>query len=383
MIVDTSDSLPIGELLQAIRPEGRGFLVVRHDSAKKLIRTKVRPDQAAWFLNQLPSSRHVSISLSSYLGKNVLPNFCSTRAVSVTLDLGKARSSKTCSQLFVAVCEQLDACGMPLPTFTAVTPSYAKVVWVTNTAFEFCDLGRFFSIEKALAECLSSLGASPVLSGASQFIPLPQAAQVGGQPVAFISSGGLRTIDADRLFDAAGARLTLDVGAEITRNCEVIDELGSLLFSRSLEVSARPQLYWLWVASYAAATGGFVENLELKDIVRSVVESLESDWADAKDIQVPGLPYKYESYLDIIVRNMREAQVRLGTAGYFPIFDHGWIKVVANELDISQQEVVDLRMSHLRPSGVRRPSLPYYVPRQRIALGREDFVSLHQFLQAA
>ncbi|WP_428309974.1 hypothetical protein [Hydrocarboniphaga sp.] len=349
MIIDTSENLAAEELVSHIVSgvvgHQYGHFSARYDVEKKVVRTKLPADKAQWVLNQVPASRHLAISCSTFIGKDVLPNVSSTNVLTVELNVPDKLLIRTPRHLLTTICEHLSRVAIPAPSALICTTQNSLAIWALDRSFEYDELGELYAVECGLAEALQKFGATTSPQSASRYLPLPRPDGVG-RAVALIGNGALTTSSSKRLIHVTGDYVSSNTAKRLNRNIEVISELGALLFKRFIDVSAAPEKYWLWMAAYAAASGYYVSHQELRDITRSIVESLERcTWDDARTRKVPTLDYNYENYLDVLVRNVKAEMVRLGPRAedYYSIQDGSWTAVVAANLSVTLAEIEELR----------------------------------------
>lgn len=387
MIIDTRDGLSAKDLLRAIRFENHsgGSFVVQRDANNKLAKMKVHSDQAEWLIDYLQQSQFLSISASTYRGSNVLPNFFATKTVSVAINLQRRRDITKPRQLFEGVCSKLADSLIPLPSAVIVTPTIAFPIWVVNQPYLFPDLGELFTTEYVLSEALREFGSISAPRCASRFIPLPTASSSeGGLPVVMLANGAVKSITRDRLARTVrNSSIPMNVADFFTRQSEVIEELGSLLYARSLDIAGRTDCYWAWMSGFGAAVSTFTEELEVKNTVRNVAMSLvgADSWGGIKTERLESQPYQYQSHLEMIVESTKSGMIKLGS--YVSLANDAWPSTLAQILEVSQEEIEALRLHHLVPSSLCASNSHDWSPRDRAVVGCEDYLSIHEFLKAA
>jgi hypothetical protein len=383
MIVDNSCSIDTKEILESVSAHlpKHEFLVAQYDSGKKVVKTKVPVDRADWVIERVPPSRHLSISCATFRGKDILPNFSRTNIVSVGLDIRGRPFIRTPRHLLDLICKELDYKRIPLPSGLACSGQHCTVLWKLDREFEYTELSDLYAAEHGLGCALTKVGQVTPLQTASRYIVLPRSGELA-RPAAFIANSAISERSSKRLLAAASGHLTQAKASLIAKNVAVIAELGSLLHHRILRVPTSE--HWYWMAAYAAATGTFVGGHELKEICRSIGESLANvGWTDLSNIRMSCPPYTYRGYVDVLHRNAASGEVRLGMNDYYPISDADWPHAVARALGVNDEEAASLGLAYLSPNEVRGARSYASLSGPRASVGIEEYVPLSTFLRAA
>ena len=382
MIIDSSENLQPKELIDALIPgtAAGGFLVAQFDSDRKVLRTKVPPERAGWFLQQVPTSKHLSISSASFFGKAILPNFASTNTLSVNLTLVDSRKFATPRKLLNSICEHLRDRQIPLPSVLICKPGSAMVLWITDRYFDYLELGEAHTAECGLRAILEPFGSTETPQYSARYVALPGSSR----PIALIANGAISTCSAKRLLELAYEYVKASSANRYKRHIEVISELGALRFKRAVDFVSTAEQHWVWMAAYAASAGLLVPYKEVREISRAIAESLENkEWDGIRTHVASPLTISYENYLDVLVRNIKDGEVKINDGDYYPVSGDAWVTAVTQSLAVTDSEIQELGLTHLVNRSYRQSSPRVWLPPTRDAIGQDDFVPLSTFLMAA
>lgn len=373
------------DLVQKIFPPGqsRGHLVISRRSRNGTDRAKVPVEHAILYARQTNCFSGMRISTASFMGKGVLLNIAETRVVSFQIPFGRFPG-------FVAPMDFVDKMSWRLrvadiPQFSGVLcdQSGAVFFWVLDQALNAEDFYDGSVITRGIDHALGELASNDSTARVCDTLRLPVGNSIGGAACSLYFTGTITTVSRRHLYERALKRLTAPQLDAIRRSGEIIKELRDLLFYRLVDCKQGPETHWNWLTACAAAMAAFTDANQLRQCLIAVAESISGKrWGEILLEKIPGWSISYEGGIQIIQENCRNGLARLED-GHYSLERSDWLSKVARGLNISHQEVTELRLVHLIPEGVERGHSLFLRTPARLPVGFEDFVPAGRLVMRA
>lgn len=385
MFSSESGTQCVVDLVQRFFPLGqsKGHLVVSRKSRNGIDRGKIAVEHAGLYARQTNCFSGLRISTASYVGKDVLLNMAQTRVISFQIPYARFPQFVSPVDLVEKLSWRLRAADIPQFSGVLAGQGSAALFWILDQALDGENFYEASIITHGINNALGVLANADSTARVCDSMQLPVGNALGEVSFSLYTRGTVLSIPRNHLYECALNRLTAPQLDAIRRSGEIVKELRDILFSRLMDIRQRPETHWTWLSAFSTVLASFTDANQLRQCLIAIAESLSAKrWSDLACEKIPGWSISYEGGLQVIQENSRNDQVRL-VDGHYSSRRPDWLSVAAKNLQVSQQEVTELRLTHLVPVDVIKLCTLYLRTPVRLALGIEDFIPAGRLVMRA